>query len=116
MPDFLFFSSPMALATSSSVKRRFCNMGGESEDWICDLREFLVAEELDERLLRTSANLEANRVEICWISDALSMLGAEDFLTWFNPLTSDQNLFLYLLEKAEASFSHTRKSLLCFRL
>ena len=68
VPDFLFFSWPMVLATSSSVKRRFCNIGGESEDWICDLREFLAAEELDERLLRTPANLEANRLAICWIS------------------------------------------------
>ena len=83
-------------------------MGGESEDWICDLREFLAAEELDERLLRTPENLEANRLAICWISDVLSMLGAEDFLTWFNRLTSDQNLFLSLVEKAEASFSRTR--------
>ena len=89
MPDFLFFSWPMALSTSSSVKRRFCNMGGESEDWICDLREFPVAEELDERLLRTPENLEANRLAICWISDVLSMFGAEDFLTWFNCPTSD---------------------------
>ena len=83
-------------------------MGGESEDWICDLREFLAAEELDEHLLRTPANLEANRLVICWISDVLSMLGAEDFLIWFNRLTSDQNLFLSLVEKAEASFSRTR--------
>ena len=37
-------------------------MGEESEDWICNLREFVVAEELDERLLRTPANLEANRL------------------------------------------------------
>ena len=83
-------------------------MGGESEHWICDLREFLAAEELDEHLLRTPASLEANRLAICWISDVLSMLGAEDFLTWFNHLTSDQNLFLSLVEKAEASFSRTR--------
>ena len=75
MTDFLFFSWSMALATSSSVKRRFCNMGGESEDWICDFREFVAVEKLDERLLRTPANFEAYRLAICGISDVLSLLG-----------------------------------------
>ena len=79
-------------------------MEGESEEWICDLRELVLAEELDERLLRTPANIEANRLTICGISDVLCMLGTEDFLTWFNRLTSDQNLFLSLVEKSRSKF------------
>ena len=62
MSDFLFFSWPMALATSSSVKRRFCNMGGESEHWICDLREFLAAEELDERFVENPCKFRSKQV------------------------------------------------------